>query len=213
MIYKVATSTNKILLRSNQKTLLNNELYRFVENPALHFPVILELLTSSEFRNLFERNHPQIRIAGLHLRLSSPSKVQSHTTSFHRDYNGYYTLKLFLPLSEFKTPFLEYIPSTEIITTAIPHYRPNHLRLEHLPARIQNRNKEYSSNDITNLLLIPTNTIHREQPCHETRLNLIITYLSHPDYGSNKPLCALSELKSRKIDDWTNHHLAFFQHS
>ena len=208
--YKVAISTSKSLLTTNQNNIINNEIYRFVQDPALHFPGILDLLLSSEFRHLFENYHPQIKIAGINLRLSSPSNSEAHTTSFHRDYNRYYTLKVFIPLSLYKTPFLEYIPSTELVSTGNPHYRPKHVDMESLPKRIQKLYKSYTSVDISNLRIIPTNTIHREQPSNETRLNLIITYLSHPDYGLSHPNALLNQLKLRSIDDWTTNHLSLF---
>jgi len=103
--YKVAISTSKSLLTTNQKNIINNERYRFVQDPALHFPGILDLLLSSEFHHIFENDHPQIKIAGINLRLSSPSNSEAHTTSFSRDYNGYYTLKVFIPLSLYKNTF------------------------------------------------------------------------------------------------------------
>ena len=56
------------------------------------------------FKNTFAIQHPNIRLAGVNLRLSSQTNTESHTTAFHRDYNSYYTVKIFLPLSELKYP-------------------------------------------------------------------------------------------------------------
>ena len=148
-------------------------------------------------------NYPEINIAGINLRYSRPSNVESHTTAFHRDYNGYYTIKLFIPLSSYKTPFLEYIPSTELISIGSNHYSPKHISQRNLPKRIKKLSRKYTSLDLSDMDLIPTNAIHRELPSLETRLTLIVTYLSHRDYGTSSPRSRQSDLKLRvctKID-------------
>ena len=149
-----------------------------------------------------------MRFAGVNLRLSSPSTVESHTTAFHRDYNSYYTVKLFIPLSEHKRPFLEYFPTTELISTGSLHYAPKHINECDLPKRIRKAKRDYSSTNIQDLRLIPTNCIHREKPYFESKITLIITYSSH-QFKNSLIRVRKADLDKTLTNQWAKMHLGF----
>ena len=207
--FVIASQHNKKLISTTDPTKLEGELYRFVVDPFIVFPKICEFLTSSIFRETFQNKNPDIRIAGIHLRKSSPTIEEAHTTSFHRDYNSYYTTKIFIPLSKLMSPFLEYIPSTELLTTAIPHYTPHHVKYREMPKRVRNLPRRYSSTNIQSIQLIPTNCIHRELPSLESKITLIVTYLSHPDFGFNHPIMRQRDINKIKADPWKSNHISF----
>ena len=51
--YRIATSTSKIVLASENHKIHSNEVYRYIFNPLLALPEILELITSDSFKNVF----------------------------------------------------------------------------------------------------------------------------------------------------------------
>ena len=209
--YLVATEDSNKLIKTNSRRLYQREQYRFMLYPSMHFPNIIDFLISTEFRNIFEEKFPMMRIAGINLRFSSPSLSESHTTAFHRDYNSYYTVKLFIPLSPLTNPFLEYYPSTELKSTIIPHYSPKHFPKELLPKKIKDSPTSYSSINIKDLNFIPSNCIHREVPSLDHKITLIVTYLSHPDFGFGTPHACRGDLLSKIHDRWSEEHLSFFK--
>ena len=209
--YQVAVKNKQHLIKTKKIEKIKGEIYRFILNPLTHFPEILDLLISSEFQKIFNHKHSRLRLAGINLRLSSPSLVESHTTAFHRDYNSYYTVKLFIPLSEIKFPFLEYIPNTELITIAKPHYSPKHIKSVCLPNRFACLSRAYSSTKLSNLRFIPTTCIHRELASNETKITLIVTFLSHPEFGFNRPKANLYDLNSKIKYEWEADYLSFIE--
>tara|TARA_E500000331_G_C17253555_1_gene712176 strand:- start:507 stop:2183 length:1677 start_codon:yes stop_codon:yes gene_type:complete len=209
--YKIALSNSSRLLHSNQSSILNSEIYRFIVNPLVAFPEIIDLLVSPCFRNLFSTDHESLRIAGINLRYSSPSSAETHTTAFHRDYNSYYTVKLFIPLTEVVSPFLEYIPATELVSTGDVHFAPRHFKEKQLPTYIQRLRKAYSSTDISSLRFIPSTCIHREKPSSESKITLIVTYLSHPDNGYQLVKSRRSDMQKYLKDSWAEDHLSFLE--
>ena len=97
---------NKKTLKTSDPKILENELYRWVDNPLIQLSEIDSLVDySTRLVNQFLGKH---YLAFIHLRRSNPTKFESHTNGFHRDTNSYKTFKLFIPLNNFKTPFLEF---------------------------------------------------------------------------------------------------------
>ena len=209
--YRIAFNNDKKLLTSNQVSILKNEVYRFVINPLIVFPEIIDLLISPCFKNLFQFDYKDLRLAGINLRYSSPSESEKHTMAFHRDYNSYYTVKLFIPLSKSSYPFLEFFPDTELLNTGQIHYTPRHIKESLLPKNIRKMKKIYSSIDLSNLKFIPSTCIHRELPSPESKITLIVTYLSHPDYGYKMFKARRDDVSNKFIDNWTEDHLSFIE--
>ncbi len=207
--YRIALSNSNKLIISNQISAFQNEVYRFVIDPLIIFPEIIDLLLSKCFRNIFGINHQDLRLAGINLRYSSPSRSETHTTAFHRDYNSYYTVKLFIPLSETNYPFLEFLPDTELISTSQIHYTPRHIKESLLPKDLRESRRDNSSIDISNLRFIPSTCIHRERPSPESKITLIVTYLSHPDNGYHFFKAKRDVVSNKLIDKWTEDHLSF----
>ena len=195
ILFKVATNYSSTLISSTNRNLFSDEIYRFIVNPIIHIPEILDFLLSESFEKTFI-NHPDLKIANVHLRLSSPSTAEAHTTAFHRDYDSYYTVKLFIPFKSISYPFLEYYPESELVSISDLHYRPRYLPNSKLPAKITNSSRDYSSTDIKSLNFIPTS---------ERQITLIVTYLSHFDYGYQR--CNVSNLKLlNNLSSWQQSH-------
>ena len=116
--FKVATASSQELNFTHEFTPLPGEIYRFALDPFVVFPGLLDFVVSAPFRRAFQVC-PSFRISGIHLRFSSPfnSSQFLRTTGFHRDYNSFKTLKLFVPLHTACEPFLEYYPSTSLKDT------------------------------------------------------------------------------------------------
>jgi len=135
--WEVATNTKNNLIKTTDTKFLKNELYRTVKFPLIQFPSIIDLLVSEEFKNTFAISHPLLKISDVQLRFTKPSKFESHTMGFHRDYESFYVIKLFIPLSSYRLPFLEYFPFTELSSASSIHYRPRKISENKLPNRIK----------------------------------------------------------------------------
>ena len=71
--------------------------------------------------------------------------------------------------------------------------------------------KAYSSTDLSCLRFIPSTCIHREKPSPESKITLIVTYLSHPDNGYQLVKARRSDMKKHLKDSWSEDHLSFLE--
>ena len=122
-----------------------------------------------------------LHLAGINLRASFSNQDQlAHTLKWHRDHNGWFVLKAFIPLEIYSESFLEYIDNTH---RKYPYFS--------YPFKINKRlnNKIKNSISKSNISLVNTSCLHRESAKNNYMETLICTYLAHPDYNnSNFPL-------------------------
>lgn len=186
--FKVATNKEEKLLETFSTEVLEEEIYRFVVDPINFIPEVLDLVLTESFKNTFS-NINSLKLANIHLRLSTPNSFEKHTTGFHRDYNSFNTLKIFVPLTENNNEdFLEYFSSTILKSTKNLHYRPRHIPLNKLKNKYRNIKPDRVGKDDNVFPLVSTNCIHREIPSKTKKITLILTFLAHPDYGYYKPI-------------------------
>ena len=68
-----------------------------------------------------------------------------------------------------------------------------------------------SNADISSLRFIPSTCIHREKPSSESKITLIVTYLSHPDNGYQLVKSRRSDMQKHLKDSWAEDHLSFLE--
>tara|TARA_Y100000589_G_C27172709_1_gene637424 strand:+ start:291 stop:2066 length:1776 start_codon:yes stop_codon:yes gene_type:complete len=210
--YLMKTADNNIpLLKTKRIEQIKEEEFGFLKNPLIHFPEIIDLLLSSEFEDLFSRDHSNIRIANVQIKPNLNNKTKLKKSSFKRDYSSYYTVKLFIPLLKQENPYLEYIPSTELTSTSCIHYSPQNIIEDLLPKDISNLPRKFTNSDPSNLSFVATNSINRELFHNENQITLIITYLSHPILNSNPPKAMRDDLLKRIKNEWAENHLSFIE--
>lgn len=186
--FKVATNQEEKLIETFSTELLEDEIYRFVVDPIEFIPEVLDLVLTDSFKNTFSNIKP-LKLANIHLRLSIPNNFEKHTTGFHRDYNSFNTLKIFIPLTEGNNEdFLEYFSSTILKSTKFLHYRPRHVPLNKLKNKYRNLRPDRVGKHDKFFPIVSTTSIHREIPSNTKKITLILTFLTHPDYGYYKPI-------------------------
>lgn len=186
-IFKVATNNNNKLIQTYSTSKYDQEIYRFVFNPLNYIPEVLDLVLTKSFQDIFESLN-FLKFADAHLRLSTPNKFEKHTTGFHRDYNSFSTLKIFIPLTKNNNEdFLEYYSSTLLKSTSELHYRPRHIALNKIVKKYRNKKTDKVGRKDNEFPIINTSCIHREIPSRSEKITLILTFLAHPAYGGFKP--------------------------
>ena len=78
-LFKVASNIADNLLETTSTKLLEDEIYRFLVNPLECIPEVLELVLTESFQNIFAKIK-LLKLANVHLRLSSPNHFEKHTT-------------------------------------------------------------------------------------------------------------------------------------
>ena len=205
IIYKSAIYGNKSLYEHTSCAALQNELYRFVTDPLIACPSIIDLVISDSFAEVFSA-FPQFRLAGVNLRRCYDRKLEGHTTGFHRDYNSFKTYKLFVPLASGKIPFLQYVDKSNV-DVRLPHYAPDHVPARALPRSMQQMLIDLPSN-IDSLPIFDTTALHREKPDFSGDV-LILTFLTHPDYGRNQLKIKRCNIEALHLSAWAESFLSF----
>jgi hypothetical protein len=203
--YKSAILGRPDLLEHGSAERIKHEIYRFVNNPLLACPSILNLLTASCFKELSSA-FPLYKLAGVNLRRCFGGGLEGHTSGFHRDYNSFATFKLFIPLLESSPPFLEYVANSDL-DIRMPHYSPNHASYSELRPHYQDQVK-YLGASLNELHFINTSCLHRESPLFVGDV-LILTFLPHPDYGSNLLKARRADIQKLQLEEWAELLLSF----
>ncbi len=173
--FKVATNQEEKLIETFSTELLKDEIYRFVVDPIEFIPEVLNLVLTESFKNTFS-NIKSLKLANIHLRLSIPNNFEKHTTGFHRDYNSFNTLKIFIPLTEGNNEdFLEYFSSTTLKSTKFLHYRPRHVSLNKLKNKYRSLRPDRVGKQDEVFPIVSTTSIHREIPS-KTKKNYTYSY-------------------------------------
>ena len=151
-------------------------LYSYLKDVSLVKEEILEInnIINKQIKN---RGIKFLHLAGINLRASfSNQNKLAHTLKWHRDYNGWFILKAFIPLEIHSESFLEYIENTH---RKIPYIS--------YPFKMNKRTNKKIKNSISksNIPLVNTSCLHRELAKNNYMETLICTYLAHPDYNSS----------------------------
>ena len=173
---KIYHSNKEIKFKSSKPA------YRFIENPLIAVPEIIDFLKCRKIGEILSKCD-DLKVVGLNLRISDGNNVEEKTTCFHRDFNGFQSIKLFLPLLKSKDPFLEYYPSSELLNPLIPFYSPKHKKFSKLKKKYKLMKTEKTCKNKYSATILNTSSIHRELPSESIKLTLIITFLPHLDYG------------------------------
>ena len=125
---------------------------------------------------LFKKGINFLKIAGINLRTSFPNQnLLAHTLKWHNDFNGWFILKAFIPLNIHEESFLEYKENT--------HRKNPFFTRNNATSRRTIKNNKSAFISKSNISLINSSCIHRENTKTKASDTLIITYLSHPDYN------------------------------
>jgi len=158
--------------------------YRYILNPLIAVPELKDFLKGKNIASILSKTK-DLKIVGLNLRISDGYYIEEKTTCYHRDFNGFQTIKIFIPLLNSKDSFLEYFPNTVIRNPWLPFYNPGHIRFKDLRRNFKLSNSIKTNNKEFIGTILNTSCIHRELPSSCKRLNIIITLLPHLDYGKS----------------------------
>ena len=169
---------------SKKSKVISNEkyAYRFILNPLIALPELKYFLLGKNIAKLLKRVQ-ELKIVGINLRISDGNYIEEKTTCFHRDFNGFQTIKIFIPLLDSKESFLEYFPNTVLRNPWLPFYSPKHKALVDLKKKFKFKKSSKTSSKCLESTIVNSSCIHRELPSNCRRLNIILTLLPHLDYG------------------------------
>ena len=175
---------SSIINQGKLKLINNSPAYRYLKNPLIAIPEFKDFLLGENMQDLLSRTR-DLKIVGINLRISEGTNSEEKTTCFHRDFNGFQTIKLFIPLLSSNESFLEYFPNTVIKNPLLPIYSPKHIPFKKLSRRFKNSTTTKISSNIFEGSIVNTSCIHREMPSKNKKITIIITILPHLDYGKS----------------------------
>ena len=163
---------------------ISKQAYRFIINPLIAIPELKEFLVEKTIRRILSKV-PELKIVGINLRISDGNLLEEKTTCFHRDFNGFQTIKIFIPLLSSEDSFLEYYPGSVLKNPFLPFYCPKHIAINKLKRKYKYIKSSKISSKIYEASILNTSCIHREMPSSKRRITIILTLLPHLDYARN----------------------------